>query len=53
MVQVQSSWFPMIDLNPGTFEHLYAAKAADFHTTTQRVYHSAVHPSYVRLTVLP
>jgi putative CocE/NonD family hydrolase len=53
MIQVQSSWFPMIDLNPGTFEHLYAAKAADFHETTQRVYHSAEHPSYVRLTVLP
>ena len=43
----------MIDLNPGTFEHLYAAKTADFHKTTQRVYHSAEHPSYVRLTVLP
>jgi putative CocE/NonD family hydrolase len=53
MVQVQSSWFPMIDLNPGTFEHLYAAKAADFHKTTQRVYHSAQHPSFVRLTVMP
>jgi len=53
MIQVQSSWFPMIDLNPGTFTHLYEAKPSDFHKTTQRVYYSAAHPSYVELTVLP
>ena len=53
MIQVQSSWFPMVDLNPGTFMHLYEAKPSDFHKTTQRVYHSAAHPSYVELTVLP
>jgi len=53
MIQVQSSWFPMIDLNPGTFMHLYEAKASDFHATTQRVYHSAARPSFVEVTVLP
>jgi len=51
MVQVQSSWFPMIDLNPGTFMHLIDATAADFRKTTQRVYHSAALPSVIELTV--
>jgi predicted acyl esterase len=53
MLQVQSSWFPMVDRNPGVFTHLYEATAADFRTTTQRVYHGTGQPSYVELTVLP
>lgn len=44
MVQVQSSWFPMVDRNPGTFMDIFDATAADFHATTQRVYRS---PTYV------
>jgi predicted acyl esterase len=51
MVQVQSSWFPMIDLNPGTFLHLIDVTAADFRKTTQRVYHSVARPSSIELTV--
>jgi putative CocE/NonD family hydrolase len=38
MVQVQSSWFPLVDRNPQTFEDIYSAKAEDFHKATQRVY---------------
>ena len=39
MVQVQSSWFPLIDRNPQTFTpSIYAAKAADFVAATQKVY---------------
>ncbi|MDH4349832.1 MAG: CocE/NonD family hydrolase, partial [Gemmatimonadota bacterium] len=53
MIQVQSSWFPMVDLNPGVFMHLIEASAGDFRKTTQRVYRSAERPSYVELTVLP
>jgi hypothetical protein len=53
MIQVQSSWFPMIDLNPGTFVRAIEAKPEDFRTTTQRVYRSPERPSYVELTVLP
>jgi putative CocE/NonD family hydrolase len=53
MIQVQSSWFPMVDLNPGVFKHLFEATAADFRTTTQRVYHGIGHASVVELTVLP
>ena len=39
MVQVQSSWFPVIDRNPQTFvPSIYAASAADYVSARQRVY---------------
>ncbi|HTT68244.1 MAG TPA: CocE/NonD family hydrolase [Gemmatimonadales bacterium] len=53
MVQVQSTWFPMIDRNPGRFEDIYRAKDADFRATTQRVYRSADLASHLVLPVLP
>jgi putative CocE/NonD family hydrolase len=38
MVQVQSSWFPVIDRNPQTFvPNIYKAKAEDYRKATQRV----------------
>ena len=40
MVQIQSSWFPMIDRNPGVFMDIFQASEADYHKTTQRVYRS-------------
>ena len=41
MVQVQSTWFPLIDRNPQKFvPSIYKAKAADFVKATQRVYSS-------------
>jgi putative CocE/NonD family hydrolase len=52
MVQVQSSWFPMIDRNPGRFIDIFKATAEDFQKTTQRVYTSPDHPSSVKLGVL-
>jgi putative CocE/NonD family hydrolase len=51
MVQVQSSWFPMVDRNPGVFTDIFQAKAADFRSTLQRVYHSRERPSYVTVRV--
>ncbi len=53
MVQVQSTWFPMVDRNPGRFEDIYTAKDGDFRKTTQRIYRSAAHPSHLVLPVLP
>ncbi len=53
MIQVQSTWFPMIDRNPGRFEDIYHASAADFQKTVQRVYRDTAHPSHVVLQVLP
>jgi uncharacterized protein len=54
MVQVQSTWFPVIDRNPQKFvPSIYKATAADFVSATQRVYCSASMPSYVLLPVMP
>jgi len=41
MVQVQSSWFPLVDRNPQQFLTIPQAKAADFIKATERVYHSS------------
>ena len=53
MVQVQSSWFPLLDRNPQTFCDIYHAKPEDFRKATQRVYHTATAPSAVRVSLLP
>src|SRR5262249_38816482 len=47
MVQVQSSWFPLVDRNPQTFVDIYQAKPEDFQKATQRVFRSAELPSKV------
>jgi len=53
MVQVQSTWFPLIDRNPQTFvPSIYAAKAEDFVVATQRIYASRARPSQIRLPVV-
>jgi putative CocE/NonD family hydrolase len=52
MVQVQSTWFPVIDRNPQKYvANIFNATDADFQTATQRVYRSQKHPSYVALPV--
>jgi predicted acyl esterase len=53
MVQVQSSWFPLVDRNPQTFVDIATAKPEDFVKATQRVYHSSDAPSYLTVKVLP
>ncbi len=53
MVQVQSSWFPLVDRNPQTFVDIYQAKESDFQKATQRVYCSKEMPSRVSVLVLP
>ncbi|HEY8506169.1 MAG TPA: CocE/NonD family hydrolase [Gemmataceae bacterium] len=52
MVQVQSTWFPLVDRNPQTFVDIYAAKPEDFRKATHRVYRSAAMPSHVGVRVL-
>ncbi|GAB2866974.1 CocE/NonD family hydrolase [Hymenobacter ruber] len=53
MVQVQSTWFPLVDRNPQTFVPIATAAAKDFQKATIRLYHDAGHPSAVRVAVLP
>ena len=52
MVQVQSSWFPLVDRNPQKFMDIYNAKLTDFQKATQRVYHSRGAASFVAVDVL-
>jgi predicted acyl esterase len=53
MVQVQSSWFPLIDRNPGKFvPNIFEAKESDFIATTQRVYRSTKYASHISLPVV-
>ena len=53
MVQVQSSWFPLIDLNPQTFVRIPDAKPEDFRKATQRVYRVPGMSSGLQLMVMP
>ena len=54
MVQLQSTWFPVIDRNPQKFVHsIYKATAADYVPATQRVYCSQQFPSHIVLPVVP
>jgi putative CocE/NonD family hydrolase len=53
MVQVQSTWFPLIDRNPQTFvPNIFKAEASDFRAATHRIYRSAGHPSHVAVPVV-
>ncbi len=52
MVQVQSTWFPLIDRNPQTYvPNIYEAAQSDFRAATQSVYRSRDDASYVSLPV--
>jgi len=53
MVQVQSSWFPLVDLNPQTFVSIPKAKPEDFRKATQRVYHAPGTASGLQVLVMP
>jgi putative CocE/NonD family hydrolase len=54
MVQVQSTWFPLIDRNPQKFvPNIYKAQASDFVSATQRVYSTPTMPSHISLPVMP
>ena len=53
MVQVQSSWFPLVDRNPQTFVNIPTAKAEDFSKATHRLYRTAAAASSLAVRVLP
>jgi putative CocE/NonD family hydrolase len=53
MVQIQSSWFPLTDLNPQAFVDTATAKKSDFVKATQRVYHSTSQASGIGVEVMP
>jgi putative CocE/NonD family hydrolase len=53
MVQVQSTWFPLIDRNPQTFvKNIFIAKTSDFRPATHRIFRSSTTASNVTLPVV-
>jgi predicted acyl esterase len=53
MVQVQSTWFPLIDRNPQKYvPNIFEAKDSDFQSAEQRVYRSEKWPSRVEMQVM-
>jgi putative CocE/NonD family hydrolase len=53
MVQVQSSWFPLIDRNPQKYvPSIYRAGEEDFVQATQRIYCTPTMPSHIVLPVM-
>jgi uncharacterized protein len=54
MIQVQSSWFPLVDRNPQTYvPNIAYAKPEDFRKATQRVYRAVDAPSSLTVQILP
>ncbi len=49
MVQVQSSWFPLVDRNPQKFVNIAEANENDFQKATIRLYHDAQHASNIEI----
>jgi predicted acyl esterase len=52
MVQVQSSWFPLVDMNPQKFMRIPDANETDFQKSTIHIYHDKDHASKIVLPVL-
>ena len=53
MLQVQSSWFPLVDRNPQKFVDIFKARPSDFQNAVQRLYRSEKRASRVSLPILP
>jgi predicted acyl esterase len=52
-IQIQSSWFPLIDRNPGKFCDIYHASPKDFQRTTQKIFCGGNDGSKISVRVLP
>ncbi len=52
MVQVQSSWFPLVDRNPQKFLNIYRAAESDYQKATHRVYLSGGQASRLKVSLL-
>jgi hypothetical protein len=52
MVEVQSTWFPLIDRNPQTYvPNIFDAKDDDFKSATENIFRSATAATYVNLPI--
>ncbi|MBX3118151.1 MAG: CocE/NonD family hydrolase [Fimbriimonadaceae bacterium] len=53
MIQVQSSWFPLVDRNPNKFCNIYKAKPEDYQKATIKLFRTLDKSSAVKFSVLP
>jgi hypothetical protein len=52
MIQVQNSWFPLVDRNPQKFVDIYHCTESDFQKATDRIYHDKQRASSLQVKVL-
>jgi putative CocE/NonD family hydrolase len=52
MVQIQSTWFPLMDRNPQVFMNINEAKPGDYKKATHTVFHDVARPSGVSVGLL-
>jgi hypothetical protein len=52
MVQIQNSWFPLVDRNPQKFIDIYTCSDSDFQKATQRIYHDTNYSSSIIVNIL-
>jgi uncharacterized protein len=52
MVQIQSTWFPLVDLNPQQFEDIPTAKSSDFIKATEKVFNGGVDGSHLQVQIM-
>jgi predicted acyl esterase len=52
MIQIQSSWFPLVDMNPQQFIDIYKCDEKDFVKSTVTVYHNSKNASSILLPLL-
>jgi putative CocE/NonD family hydrolase len=52
MVQIHSSWFPLVDRNPQQFLDIPNARPSDFKKATERVYRGGADGSQLRVLVI-
>lgn len=52
MIHIQSSWFPLIDMNPQQFIEIDKATPQDYKKAIQKIYHTKDNSSYIELPII-
>ncbi|MFQ5489872.1 MAG: CocE/NonD family hydrolase, partial [Phycisphaerae bacterium] len=53
MVQIQSTWFPLVDRNPQKYvDNIFLADEEDFISATHRIHRSSDHPTRLKVGLL-
>ena len=53
MIQIQSTWFPIIDINPQKYvPNIFNAKDEDFIKAKHTIYTNSEHSSYIELPII-